>query len=105
MTRYAELDESLLQAVDDGLLTLGKIARAAIYERVHASYQVKHEEIPEKLLIFHKALQDLLGSGAKTVEKLIAKNLYNRLGLKFTQHDSWTLIDYANHARTVERHA
>jgi len=105
MTRPLELEESLLQVVDDGLLALGTIARAAIYERIQASYQVRREEIPEKLLIFRKALQDLLGLGAKTIEKLIAKNLYNRLGLEFTEHDSWTLIDYASHVKTVERHA
>ena len=35
------------------------------------------------------------------MEKLIAKNLYRRLELNFTQHDGWTLVDYVNHAKEV----
>jgi len=37
-----------------------------------------------------------LDAGAKIMEKLIAKNLCMRLGLKFTERTDWTLIDYMN---------
>jgi hypothetical protein len=33
------------------------------------------------------------------MEKLIAKNLYSRLGLSFTEHANWTLADYVNHVK------
>lgn len=102
MAPRAELGKALLEAVDQGLLVPGEIVRAAIYERIERSYQVKREEIPEKLETFHRALQDLLGAAAKVMEKLIAKNLYSRLGLNFTEHDSWTLVDYVNHAKRSE---
>jgi hypothetical protein len=99
MAEPAEPGEALLQAVDDGLSVPGEIVSAAIYERIERSYQLKREEIPEKLETFHQALQDLLGEGAKVMEKLITKNLYRRLGLNFTEHENWTLIDYVNHAK------
>jgi len=54
-----ELEETLLQAVDEALLVPGEIVRTAIYERIERSYQVKREEIPEKLETFHKALERL----------------------------------------------
>jgi hypothetical protein len=38
------------------------------------NYQVKREEIPEKLESFHEALRRMLGAGAKVPQKLIAKN-------------------------------
>ena len=91
--------EALLEAVDQGLAVPGEIVRIAIYERIERSYQVRREEIPEKLEIFHKALQDLLGAGAKVMEKIIAKNLYTSLGLKFIEHANWTLVDYVNHTK------
>jgi hypothetical protein len=47
-------------------------------------------------------LQDLIGGGAKVMEKLIAKNLYRRLGLNFTEHENWTLVDYVNHAKELK---
>jgi hypothetical protein len=94
-----ELEETLLQAVDEALLVPGEIVRTAIYERIERSYQVKREEIPEKLETFHRALQELLGAGGKVMEKLIVRNLYRRLGLSFEKHDGWTVVDYVNHAK------
>ena len=99
MGEPAQIRDALLQATDQGLAVLGEIVRAAIYERIERSYQLKREEIPEKLETFHQALQDLLGAGAKVMEKLIARNLYRRLGLDFTEHANWTVVDYVNHAK------
>jgi hypothetical protein len=93
-----DVADSLVQAVDEALLVPGEIVRAPIYERVKRRYQVRREEIPEKLETFHQALQELLGAGGKVMERLIARNLYRRLGLCFEKHDDWTLVDYVNHA-------
>jgi hypothetical protein len=103
MGQPAKLEKILVEAVDEGLLVPGEIVRAAIYERLERSYQVKRGEIPEKLETFHLALEDLLGKSGKVMEKLIAKSLYRRLELNFTQHDGWTLIDYVNHAKGAKR--
>jgi hypothetical protein len=92
----------LLEAVDYGLMVLGEIVRQAIYERIEKDHGLKRAEIPEQLDAFHTALGSVLGAGAKTVEKLIAKNLYSRLGLNFTAHENWILVDYANHAKKGE---
>jgi len=50
-----ELEETLIQAVDEALLVPGEIVRTAIYEHIERSYQVRREEIPEKLKTFHRA--------------------------------------------------
>jgi len=92
-------DTALLDAVDCGLLALGEIVRSTIYDRIEESYQVKREEIPEKLNTFHKALQELLGRSAEVVKRLIAKNLYSSLNLIFAEHENWTLVDYAQDAK------
>jgi hypothetical protein len=99
MTECSGLKEALLHAIDDGLAVPGEIVRTAIYDRIERSYQIRREEIPEKLPTFHKALEDLLGASAKVMEKLIAKNLYRRLGLNFTEHANWSIVDYVNHAK------
>jgi len=33
------------------------------------------------------------------MEKVIAKNFYRRLGLSFTEHANWSIVDCVNHAR------
>jgi len=103
MTESGRLRAALLQAVDDGLAVPGELVREAIYERLETNYQLKRDEIPEKLEVFHEALQDLLGVVSRVMEKLIAKNLYSRLELNFSLHDGWTLIDYVNHAKEAKR--
>jgi hypothetical protein len=105
LAQRASLGEALLEAVDYGLVVPGEIVRAAIYDRIEKSYGLKREEIPEKLEAFHGALEDLLGKGAKVMERLIAKNLYSRLGLNFTEHANWSIVEYVNHARRVGRDA
>ena len=50
-----------------------------------------------------RRLESVLGVNAKTVERLIAKNLYQRLRLHFTPRPEWTLIEYVDHAKTVFR--
>jgi hypothetical protein len=102
MGESSDLGKVLLEAVDEGLLVPGEIVRAAVYERLERSYQIKQGEIPERLEAFHQALQDLLGVGDKVMEKLIAKNLYRRLKLNFTEHNGWTLVDYVNHVKGSE---
>lgn len=90
LPKSTEFSETLLRAVDEGLLVPSEIVRAVIYERIEKSYQIRREEIPEKLPPFDKALRELLGAAAKVLEKVIARNLYRALGLNFTAHDAWT---------------
>ena len=74
----SEFDGALLAAVDEGLLVIGDGVAHVIYHHIEKSFNVRREEIPEKL---------------------IAKKLYYKLGLSFEEHDSWTLVDYADPAR------
>lgn len=91
------MQRSLVEAVDDGLLALGQIPRETVYHVIHTTHGVRREEIPEKLENFQKALREIFGTGTRVIERLIAKNLYKRLGLNFTEHKDWTLLDYVTH--------
>jgi len=102
MAQRIMLDEALVQAIDHGLLVLGEIARQALYQRIEKDYQVKRDQIPEKLPAFHTALLELLGAGAKVLERLIARDLYKLLGLNFVYHGDWTLVDYVSHAKLAD---
>jgi hypothetical protein len=95
--------EALLEAVDYGLMVLGEIVRQVIYERIEKDHGIKRAEIPERLEAFDKALESVLGVSAKTVERLIARNLYQRLGSNFTPHPEWTLIEYVDHAKATSK--
>jgi len=103
MASSAAFREVLLQAIDDALLVPGELVRAAIYSRVEKSYRIRREEIPEKLGLFHEALQQVLGASAMVMERMIAKNLYHRLDLNFSDHEHWTVLDYVDHAKKAQK--
>ena len=103
MMEPAEYRQILLEAVDYGLMVLGEIVRQAIYQRIEKDHGLKRADIPEQLEAFHKALGSVLGVSAKTVERLIARNLYQRLGSNFTPHPEWTLIEYVDHAQATSK--
>jgi len=85
-------------AVDYALLGFGEELKHAFYCHFSSSYQLKREDIPHRLKDFQEALKDSLGTGAKIVERLVAQNIYSRIGLPFTDHDDWRLVDYAKNA-------
>ena len=99
MLTNARSNEVLLEAVDYGLVVLGETVRQAIYKSLENRYELKRSEISERLESFHKALESMFGASGIIVERLIAKKLYERLGLNFTPHPDWTLNEYVNHAK------
>jgi hypothetical protein len=70
--------------------------RKAIYEHLDSSHHIERDEIPDKLENFHKALEESLGKAGYVIERLIAKNLYNQLGVSFREYASWRLVDYVD---------
>jgi len=95
----SEFKRALREAVDEGLLVLGESVRQSIYYHVERVHQVKPEQIVDKVEAFHEALRAMFGAGANIVEKLIIRDLYSTLALKFEEHEGWTLVDYVNDAR------
>ena len=95
----AQFGSAVLGAVDDGLLVYGEAVRHALYYSVEAKYHVKREQIQDRIEEFHKALVELSGYGGRVTERLITKSLYSRLGLDFTEHKEWSLVEYVRHAR------
>jgi len=89
-------DLAVLDAVDEALLVLGESGRERVYYRLEVNHRIKREEIPDRPEDFYEALVDMFGEGAKIFGKIIAKNLYGRLGLTFNEHENWTLVDYVN---------
>jgi hypothetical protein len=93
----------VLQAIDGSLAVLGKEVGEALYHHIERTYGIGREDIPERIIEFHNALEHLLGSGAKVFEKLVAKSLYGKLELNFEERRNWTLVDYLDHIKKGER--
>lgn len=75
-----DFEKLLIQAVDDGLSSLGESSRQAIYFHLERNFNIKKKEIPNKIWNFADAIKKIFGSGADFLEILIMKSLYEKVG-------------------------
>jgi hypothetical protein len=94
-------DKMLLDAVDDALASLGDSARQAIYFHLEKKFKVFKKEIPNHLEGFEAGLEKIFGVGAKFIQILIMKKLYERVGQPLEWDDSKDLglVEYVTRAR------
>lgn len=83
-----DFEKLLLQAVDEGLSSLGESSRQAIYFHLKKNFNIKKEEIPNKIGNFADAIEKIFGSGADFLEILIMKSLHDKVGGIFELRES-----------------
>lgn len=93
-----DFEETLLRAVDYGLLALGETPKKAIYYHLKRRFQLEREDIPEEPEEFARALNSIFGPGAEIVEEFIVKDLYGRLELNFEENRGFEFADYVKQA-------
>jgi len=99
--RKLDFDKTFLEAVDHALLSLGESPREAIYYHLDKSFKLHKEEIPTVTCEFSHALNAIFGPGAGIIEKIIVRNLYNKLNLDFEEKTSLEFADYISVAREL----
>ena len=94
------LNDMLVKVVDD---TMRQVFREegtkVIYDFFENNSHLKREEIAEKPEVFSAGLEKLIVSAAQVVEKMILKNLYQRLGLKFEEKEGYEFSDHIKELR------
>jgi hypothetical protein len=93
------LRKTLLEAVEEGLSSLGDSPKQAIFFHLETSFEISKDSIPANLTDFSKALEKIFGPGAVYLEMLIVKRLYEKLGLEFEEVKNWDFLEYVDNAR------
>ncbi|MEM3566276.1 MAG: hypothetical protein QXK47_05085 [Candidatus Bathyarchaeia archaeon] len=83
-----DFQRTFLEAVEEGLSTLGDSPKQAILFHLENTFKIKREEIPQNLTEFQKALEKIFGPGASYLEKLILKKLYGKFQLEFEEPEN-----------------
>lgn len=73
----------LLEAIDEGLASLGDSSKLAIYFHLEKTFDIKKYDIPNRIEEFANAIEAIFGQGAKLLQIQIMKNLHKKLGNKF----------------------
>jgi hypothetical protein len=82
----------LLEAVDEGLSSLGNSSKRILYSHLDKGFKIKKQEIPEKIEAFADAIENIFGVGAGSIEILIMKRLHDKAGQNLRWHASKELI-------------
>ncbi|NWG10829.1 hypothetical protein HXY33_03635 [Candidatus Bathyarchaeota archaeon] len=93
--------QALLEAVDNGLLTLGESGRKAVYFHLQNIYSLKKEDIADKPEVFAEGLRKIFGVGAAVIEKATVKSLYEKLGIKYEEKKNHDFMTYIRDAQQI----
>jgi hypothetical protein len=95
------LDQLLLETIDEVLRQVfGRSAADIILKqlrRVDLGWEGR-----DGAEFFSHALHEILGSGAVPLEKMILRNLYSKLDLRWEQKNGYGFSDYVEELRRVE---
>lgn len=80
--RNDSFDELLLEAVDEGLSSLGDSAKQVIYFYLEKTFKIDRRNIPHKIEEFADAIEKFFGPGAKPLEILVMRYLHKKIGHK-----------------------
>jgi hypothetical protein len=92
----------LLEAVDEGLSSLGESSKQAIYFHLAKSFNVKRNAIPFEIVAFAEAIEKIFGLGANFLEVLIMKRLHEKIGVVFDWNESKKFV-FAEYVMAAKR--
>ena len=75
-SRKRKFNELLLEAIDEALSSLGESSKTAIYDRLETAFNIRKQEIPNRINDFSRDLEILFGLGARRLEIMFMKSLY-----------------------------
>jgi hypothetical protein len=95
-------EKLLLEAIDEGLTSIGESSKQTIYYHLEKGFNVKKQEIPCKIEAFVLAVEKIFGIGANFLESLILKQLYEKADLK-GKEDSFKGLTFAETVDAIKR--
>ncbi|MEM3875125.1 MAG: hypothetical protein QXU45_08355 [Candidatus Bathyarchaeia archaeon] len=94
-------EEIFLEAVDEALASLGESAKQSIYYHLEEKFKIPRNEIPKRIGDFAEGLEKIFGIGARFLEILIMRKLYDRIGkpLEWDERKELVFVNYVEAAR------
>ncbi|MCW3980425.1 MAG: hypothetical protein NWF11_03010 [Candidatus Bathyarchaeota archaeon] len=74
-----DFQKLMLQAVDEGLSSIGESPKKAIYFHLDKTFKIKKHDIPRNIEAFAEAIERIFGMGADFLEILIMKRLHDKI--------------------------
>jgi len=98
----SDFERLLLEAVDEGLASIGESPKQAIYFHLEKGFKIKKQEIPQNIEAFIVAVEKIFGIGATFLETLILTALYEKTGLQ-GKEEAFKGLTFAETVAAVKR--
>lgn len=87
-------EEILQDAIDEAFAILGEKVKASIYFNLEHKFLIPKKVIPSRIEEFSDALERIFGLGARYLEVLIMKNLYEKINCSYKwEGPKWLVPD------------
>ena len=93
----------LLKAIDEGLSSLGDSPKRVVCFYIENKFNIKKREIPYKIEKFAEALEKIFGLGAKFLEILIIKQLYEKVRRIIEWNEEQTTLIFSEYVAAARR--
>ncbi len=96
-----DFETLLLEAVDEGLSSLGDSSKHAIYFHLQKTFNIDKHQIPKNIDAFDRAIKKIFGIGANFLKILIIQKLHERAAqiIELQTSEELTLQEYVNEAK------
>jgi hypothetical protein len=96
-----DFEKLMLEAIDEGLSSLGESSKQAIYFHLEKTFDIRREEIPDRVSAFSQAIENIFGAGAGCLEILIMQRLYEKVGgvLRWDKSKGFSFVEYVTIAK------
>lgn len=101
--RNRSFEKLLLEAVDQGLSSLGDSSKQVIYFHLENTFKINRRDIPYKIEEFAEAIEKIFGLGAKFIEISIMKCLYEKVGSVFEYNPEQKDLVFTEYVTSVKQ--
>jgi len=99
-----EFDSILLESVDETITSLfSREVASALYASLEARYSISKCDISSKPEAICSTLEKVFGSSSKTICNAIARRLYAKLALPFSDNPGGTLLEHVEKTKIMMR--
>lgn len=92
-------EELLSEAIDEALGALGDNVKLVVYYYLERNLGIEKRTIPKDMRSFQKELRRMFSDGAKVIEELIIKKLYDKIGVKAEEDEEF--VNRVERARSI----
>ena len=96
-----EFNDEVRRVIDDAIRGIvGVNVLQSLHKHLKNRYDITPEEIPYRLDMLFQTLEETFGvAGARTIANAIAKRIYLKYNLQFTETQGYRLQDYLEQAK------